>query len=456
MGIYLGIIMICFGCSTFLFYRAAGTLNPGKANIITAFYYLFMLQTFIGIALITLGWDKHYTLDRLIERERSIQIGFIVIMAVSVIMPLVCIFFEKVCKINARKEYLLYLWKPAQVYNEELVYRVVCISSVFCIILLFIWFVQIGYIPALMLVHAPEDFNYAVERINIANSYLVHPYISNILILTCIPLLSYIAFSYMLVKADRKWYILFGILFMASILTKTYDFAKSPVVYYLAVFVLILIYNRGGVGWKLLGVFGMIAVVALVLMYRFTGYEGTLFDLYNGPVGRTLFSQLGALLCVFDAFPFCFNFLQGRSLSAPLLPILGMNPDMHLRSGKLMMAFYGSENVYDGSAGVLNSFFVGEAYANYGLEGIVFSVVWVMFLFTVIFIIVLKLKKTPMTIAFAAVMTVKMVLASQGGFFDFLFNVDLIFTCLVFLVGYILFDLRAKKYLQVFKKGSKE
>lgn len=439
-GINLSIILICFLVSTLLFYKVSGTLNPGKVNIISGFYYLFMLQTFCGIALIIMGWDRHYTLDRLIDREETIQVGFVAIMLVSVIMPMVILLFEKVCRISVRKEYFCFLKKKMQVRNEILIYNFLCACALVCIVLMLIWFVKIGYVPLVMLIHAPEGFNFSLERVRIGNSYLIHPYISNILILTCLPILSYIAFTYLLEKRQKRWYILFGILFFASILTKTYNFEKSPIVYHMAIFVLIFIYYRGGISCRLLGLFGALAVAALVLMYYLTGYEGTVFELYNGPFGRTLFSQLGALLCVFDAFPSFFEFLGGRSLSGPLLPLLGMDSDMHLRSGKLMMAFYGSEGVYEGSAGVLNSFFIGEAYANYGWFGVAFSIVWIAFLMTLVFVIVLKVKKTPMSVAFLATMTVKMVMTTQSGFFDFIFNVDFILTCMIFLAGYILFD----------------
>lgn len=434
------VILICLAASLFGIYKAAGTLNPGKVNIISAFYYLFLLQTFVGIALIVLGFDKHYTLNRLINREETIEIAFWVIMAAAVFMPFCMFFFEKIFKINAKREYSIYLNQTVKVKNEDTIYKVIIIGTMIGMILMIAWFIKIGYIPALMLVHSPENFDFALERSRIGSIYLIHPYVSNILILTCIPLLSYLAFTYVLVKKEKKWYILFGILFFMSLLVKTYNFAKSPVVYHLVVFLMIYIYCKGGISKKALVAFILVSISGIVFMYWATGYNGTLLDIYNGPIGRTLFSQLGALLCVFDAFPRFFGFLNGRSLSAPLLPLLRMNPDMHLRSGKLMMDFYGSEGVYDGSAGVLNSFFVGEAYANYGWKGVAFSLIWVSMIFVIVLAIVLKLKKTPMMVTFFAVFTLKMPMATQGGFFDFIFSVDFIVTSVVFLAGYYLLE----------------
>ncbi len=433
-------VLVCLLVSLFGIYKAAGTLNPGKVNVISAFYYLFLLQTFAGIALIVLGFDKHYTLNRLINRDETIEITFWVIMVAAVFIPFCIFLFEKLFRINAKNDYSTYLSQTVEVSNEETIYKVIVIGTIIGAVLMIVWFMKIGYIPALMLVHSPEQFDFALERSRIGNIYLIHPYISNILILTCIPLLSYLAFTYALVKKEKKWYILFGILFIMSLLVKTYNFAKSPVVYHLVVFLMIYIYCKGGISKKILAAFLLLSIAGIIFMYWATGYEGAILDIYNGPIGRTLFSQLGALLCVFDAFPQFFGFLNGRSLSAPLLPLLGMNSDMHLRSGKLMMDFYGSEGVYDGGAGVLNSFFVGEAYANYGWKGVIFSFIWVSLMFVILFAVVLKLKKTPMMITFFAAFTLKMPMATQGGFFDFIFSVDFIVTGIVFLMGYYLLE----------------
>lgn len=437
---HLGIIVICTLGALILYYKAAGTLNLGKINIISGFGLLFLIQTFTGICLIILGYDKHYTLNRLIDRERTIEITFVCIMLTALFMPLVMIAFEKIFRLKPRIEYIAYLKKRLQVQNENYVYKFISVCTIIAVTLMIVWFVKIGYIPAIKIFFASTDFDFALERQRISGTYLLHPYISNIFILAWIPLLSYVAFAYMLIKREKKWYKLFGILFIASILVKTYNFAKSPIVYHMAVFLIIYLYYKGGINWKLLMTFTIVGIGTLAVMYWGTGYEGNFIDLYNGPIGRSIFSQLGALMCVFDAFPRFFGFLHGRSLSGPLLPLIGLSPEEHIRSGKLMMDFYGSEGVYEGKAGVLNSFFAGEAYANYGWTGVVCAEIWISFLLVMCFILMIKLKKTPITVTFFSVMTLKMVMASQGGFFDFVFSVDFIFTGLFFGVCYMIFD----------------
>ena len=97
------------------------------------------------------------------------------------------------------------------------------------------------------------------------------------------------------------------------------------------------------------------------------------------------------------------------------------------------MDFYGSTSVYNGTAGVMNTIFIGEAYANWGIYGLLFSIVWVAIIAGGLFALVTKIKKTPATIAFLAVLTQMLGAATQGGFMDFLYSFSFILTILGFL-----------------------
>ena len=432
----LAVIIGCGLCSTLLFRKAAGTLAFGKINMISYLYYLFMLQTFAGISLIMLGYDEHYSLGYLINREESIRITFIVVMAVAVLWPLLMWGFQKLLKVNAKEQYNGYLKKAIVIENQEVSFIIICVVSVICTFLLVFYLAKIGYIPFLKLISAPGDFNYATERVRISSIYVIHPYITNILVLSIIPLLSYIAFSYAMSVKKLRWWLLTFVLLCMSIIVKTHGFDKSPLIFHLLVYVLIFIYNQGGIRNAVMIICGGCGAVLIVLMYLVTGYSGTFIDLYNGPIGRTLFTQVGTLSYVFDLFPNTFNYLAGRSFAPTLLRLVGYDPEMHLRSAKLVMSYYGSEKVYEGVAGVMNSVFFGEAYANFGYGGILLSIVVVAIVVTFFFMVILKLKKTPLMIAFGAIMTIKIGNVSQGGFTDFLYNIDWIMTTIIFIGGY--------------------
>lgn len=426
------VVIICFCGSTILFGKAAGTLDPGKLNLISYIYYLFMLQTFIGIALISIGLDKHYTLTYLMDREDTLKITFLVIMAVSIALPLCILLFEYLFKAPAKKKYQKFLYKKVEVTDSDSYFTLLAIVSVILILLLLGFLTKIGYIPIIKLFTADENFNFGIERSRISNLYFIHPYVTNILILQFIPLFSYLSFTFSVLSKKKKWYILTTILFVASLVTKTYKFSKGPLPFHILVYLIIFMYITGRIKKIVMFLFGGSMVVLFMGAYVMTGFQGSFFDIYNGILGRTFFTQVGTLAYSFELFPKYFGFLEGRSIAPTILRILGKNPEEHLRSAKLVMDYYGSEKVYDGTAGVMNSFFVGEAYANYGYLGVVFSVIWVAFCVALIFAVAMKLKKNAVSVTFFAVMLLKIGNITQGGFFDFIYNIDILLTMVLF------------------------
>lgn len=232
------LILVIFGISTILFSKAAGTLNPGKVNVISYIYYIFMLQTFAGTALILLGFDKHYTLGYLLNRDKSCMITEVVVFGIAIILPAFILLWEKMFRVNMKKQYQEYLKKEIECEKEDLIFPYFALLSIGCIVLLIGLLAKIGYIPLLKLIHASADFDFATERTRIGGLYFIHPYLSNIFVLMMVPLLSYVAFAYMLKTKKIKWTIITIALFISSVIIKTYKFEKSSVVFYFAAFII--------------------------------------------------------------------------------------------------------------------------------------------------------------------------------------------------------------------------
>lgn len=447
------LILLIFCASTVLFGKAAGTLNPGKLNVISYVYYLFMLQSFVGISLILLGFDEHYTLDYLLNPTRSLRDTAVAVWATSLFLPLIILVCQKIFRVNAKRDFSSFLKGTTEGGNQNMFFFCLCAVTVLCGVVLAGFLIKIGYIPLFRLLHAPEGFDFSTERTRISGLYFIHPYITNILVLSVIPLLSYVGFAYMLVCKTKKWFALSAFLFAMAVVVKMYKFEKSPLVFHLLVYVLIFIYFKGGIRMVYMIVTGAILFGIIIAAYFATGFSGNLLDIYNGPLGRTFFTQVGTLAYCFDLFPNVFGFLNGRSFSPTILKILGMDPTSHLRSAKLTMAFYGSEKVYDGSAGVMNALFVGEAYSNWGYAGVAFSIIWVGLIISFIVLIILKMRKTPSSITLMAIMSVKIGSMLEGGFCDFVYSFDMIFTFVILICIYFFFEKPGKIQCIVLRLG---
>lgn len=429
----LRILIVALGLtfSTYFFRKAAGTLNVRKLNLISYTYYLFILQTYIGTSLVFLGNRGHYTLKYVIH-ETSIDKTFYYVLLTAILFPLVIILVYKILKVDMNSIYSSYLGRETDIENERAVFYIISFIAMVCMALMILLFIKIGYVPLFKIFFAESGFNFKTERIKVAQISIINQYVRNILVLSLIPVLSFIAFTYAYKTKKMRWIILFGALLISSICTKTYNFAKTPIIFYL--FTLVIVYIILNNGIKRRYFYGILAVLGMMifLLYRVMGVKVEL-SLYNGPIGRTLFTQAGTLIYHFDFFPISFPFLMGRSFSSSILGVLGSNMTS-VRSAKIIMSYYGSRSVYEGIAGVMNSLFIGEAYANFGAIGVMISIIYVALLFGIIlWLFTSKFKKSALNVALLGVLTSELANTTQGGFFDFVYNANMIVIVIMFI-----------------------
>lgn len=433
------VIWTCVICIGIIFFqKSAGTLNPCKMNIVSISFYFILFQTILGALLTSLGFIKHYTYIRLDDAEKFTQMGEIYSALTFILFPIVIFTVLKIFKVNPKLDYDVYLKRKVDYEESKEYFIIILVAALVCSFFLIVLLKKIGYIPIIKMFFN-NGMDLALERSkNVSLVIFEWEQIKNILVLYAIPILSFISFSFALVTNEIRWKILFVVLLIESILVKTYDFSKAPIVIYLAIMVLIVIYCKGSINHKILTIAGVAGVFMLVFAYRLVGYSGSFFDIYNGILGRTIFTQFGTLCMHFEAFTDYIGLLHGRSLYPTMLSILGMNPESHVRSAEIVMEVYNPEGIYEGNAGVMNTLFIGEAYANWGIAGVIFSIVWVALVIAVVFTLFIKLRKTPITVSFFAILTQQLTTGIQGGFVDYIYNSSIIMTivCMILLHYY--------------------
>lgn len=414
--------MFIFILGTYLFRISSGSLNPLKINILSLSYYFIITTSVFGACLTSLGYTKHYTYNMMRSPDIYSDVAEFFVVVAFLIMPLVSIIFFKVIRFQPKREYSSYLNKEVIIQNSNL-YLVV---SIIFAVLTFVPFVamlkQIGYVPIVKIVtHTAFDFAKARHH-NVNLEVWGIAIIKSIIVQQIIPILSYISFAFFIASKNKFWGILFIFLFLECIVIKTYDFSKLPVIMYSSVLILISIIYYGGIKLKTAIAFFSSSVLLMVILYRSVGYRHSFLDIYNGIFGRTLFTNFGNTAMHFEGFSLFFQPLYGRSMYPTILRLVGVDTDLHLRSGQIIMELYNQSAVYDGVAGVMNCFYIGEAYANWGLTGVIFGIIWVSFLLSSVFVVFTRIKKTPITIAFFALFTQQMVSTMNGGFIDYIYN----------------------------------
>ncbi|MGA5690537.1 oligosaccharide repeat unit polymerase [Cytobacillus pseudoceanisediminis] len=422
--LYLLIWCIVLTASIYLFKQAGGSLSLLKPNMNSIiFYYSFFISSFIGTLLIAMEVDDYYMINRLSHEEYR-QIGFYIICLVMVLFPLVMMLISKLSNFNAEKEFNAYLAKdislPFKEKNEFfLIFLMLSVISL-ASILYTLW--KAPVIPILEVALGNSEYSPGELRIMAQREFGGNVLIRNIFAIALTPLLSLIAYVYAVRTGQVKWKLLYLSLFAGAILINIYDLAKSPVFFYLIMFLLLSLYIgvirftvRRLVLWGLLGA---AALVSMYIVIQGVTDMGSYLSYNSGPVGRLIFAQIAPTFLHFDLYGHLLPFLNGKSL-----PIITDLFDMdQVRSARVVMETVFPEKVEAGTAGVLNTLYIAEAYANFGYLGVIVSTIYIAALVQILYIVFVRLPKNPVFLCLFIYFTINIPRTLVGGFADFLFN----------------------------------
>ncbi len=445
------IVVAVLAISSFLFWKAAGSLNPLKMNMIGFAYYSLLIFCMIGSSLAFCGFRDHYMIRQV--SDEVIDKTYAILAYTYICFPLVICLFNKFVKYCPTKEMDDTLKKKVQLgRNPKYAWYVAVTLSAVCILSVVYVFCHLGYFPLYeMLTRSADEL--AFMRIQDTKAFTGNPYIRNLFMLGLTPAVSYLVYIYMRVTKQRKWTVLFGIMFACGILVNTYNFQKSPIIYYLLHFYLIEVALGNVKNFKMLfAVGGIGAALLLYIYYVVFDTTSALFTISSGIGGRIFMSQIGTMFLCVAAFPARHPFLAGTSLPTALATLFGLE-DSWVRSGAVVMQLFNPDAVKAGTAGVMNSIFVGEAYANWSIIGVVLAPIYVAILFAVIQYAFHKVRKTPFTVTVYLIFLIQFNQALLGGFIDFLYPVSTTFITMMLLpMGLAEFD-GWKKCLPLKKRG---
>lgn len=440
--------------STILFYKVAGTLSLFKPNINTIiFFYSLVVSCYIGSLLIVLNIDNYYMINKL-DHDIYRYIGFAAISFVMVVMPLIMLIVSKLAGFDAKKEFDHYLVKQVEIDKAEgnLFYICFLLLASICMMAVAYTLLKTGQLPILELLKGNFS-DLGRLRIEAARHFSGNVYIKNIFAIALTPLLSLIAYVYWVKTRELKWFFLFMTLFCSAVLICVYDLAKSPIFFYIIMFILVRIYAGDLVlNRKKIYAYAISGGTLIVLMYVFIqGVDDIkhFFSYSSGPIGRLILAQVSPTYLHLNIFGESLELLKGSSLPSILTKWFDIE---HVRSARLVMENAFPARVEDGTGGVLNTLFIAEAFANFGFLGIVLGTMYVGVFIQLIYIVFIRLPKHPVILCLFVYFSINIPRTLVGGFADFLFNpVWILITCAM---GGLLVFIRIKSDLFTFLRKS--
>lgn len=257
-------------------------------------------------------------------------------------------------------------------------------------------------------------------------------------------LLSLVAFIISLRTGQRKWWLLFSAQFLILIFLSISKGTVGHILYYM----IALAFCRKLNGGKFVKLHEMLLAALLVagLFIMFKGAEGSLWQILTKAVfSRAFFSQLGGLYYTMQIFPDVHDFLWLSSTGRLLNTFFtGTSSESY---GIILMSYYTPEGVAAGSAGHFTSIFLAEAWANFGIFGIIAAPLWVGIFVQLVNRFFLKRPNNVIFLAFYVYLATTFGYASD--FMGFYYPVGTI----MFVLGASLIFLFPKQLMQISKKN---
>ena len=374
---YLLISYIVLIFSFFLFRKVAGTLSISQPNMISwNYYYQLVLQSFIASILVVYEIDNHYLISKIHNDDVRFQ-GWLAIQYTMVAMPvgmiLTLFLFGKKKKKKNFKNYINSPLVGVITKNDVLIKQMLYLLSLICVLSVGYTYAYLTANPFIAILKMSAD-QLALLRIINGRNFSGNEYIRNIFAIGLTPILSYIAYGYVKLqnkKVDKYWLI---ILIIASVLILFYDLQKSPIFFYFFGFIFINVLLGVKINLKKLFKYLAMVLILIISMYSHLSSSDSsldsLFGNYNqGVTGRLFLTQAAGIYLSFDIFPSSHPFIGFSSLTS-LFSYSGNNSE---RSARIIMETINSKGINEGTAGVINSLFISEAWANFGLVGVLIA-----------------------------------------------------------------------------------
>jgi hypothetical protein len=238
-------------------------------------------------------------------------------------------------------------------------------------------------------------------------------------------LISLMLFSYFL--KTKKLKLLTFISIGLAIISEVYTLEKAPLVFYLLALFLISKFHKQNLNIKTLATFGVFMLIIISILYVLINEGGfSFFSVFN----RIIFVPVSGLYYSLDIFPIKHEFLMGASFPNWMTSVFGVESE---RSARVLMEFVNPDGFSAGTAGVINSVFISEAYANFGKLGLYLSPVLVGYIISILDTITSKSVFDKINPGLKVYFMIYSPII--GGFIDFIWNVSWFF---IFLILYFI------------------
>lgn len=407
-----------------------------KINMISyVFYYNLLLQCFIGSLMIVYNIDNNSVVSRFANQDIRFY-GWLSILYVMVMMPVGMLAAKKFFKVKSMQNlFSNYTNHPTINFissQDSYIRLPLYFLTILSLSAVVYSYINLKNIPLLGLLSGLNPMSLAELREEAGRAFGGSEFIRQTFAITLTPILTYAAYAYWKLTHSKKDLMWFLVLFVATFAILTCSLSKSPFLNFLIGFLFLAVLMNGKVKIKTLVITFSFVIVILVLVYIYVAGASSIEQLFithnnQSITWRIILGQISNFYAHLSIFPDSHPHLDLVNASSFLSSIFGV--EKIEPAARIVMRHITPEGVAMGQAGNACTLFIGEAWAFWGITGIILTPIYVGFFIQTLYIIFLRAKKTPVFLGLFAYLCYR--LGVSKGVFCFIYNPPLIMLLMV-------------------------
>lgn len=368
--------------SFYLFKIATGKISISAMNIGSYVFFTMMVWTVFGAVELIYGISK---VDFLVPKDEDIRFwGWVGIMYSMIGIPLGMLALNRVRRISNiflidNKYHDSFLEKPIRI-NHKFLKNSIYVFSWFSIIVLAYGITTLNEIPLMNMLFTRLDYSTLYQQRNSVRLFEgFTSLISSILILLSgfVQVFTFIMYGYWKQEGKKKDFILFLILLIFSAILLTFDLSKGRILFFFIALFILFIKTGKKVRITSLLFYSFAGVFSIGLLYTF--FMGSIES--RNPIviflealfvipDRVFVGQISGWYNALYIFPERYDFLLFSTTGRYLHELLGLPFSYDYG---IILQWY--ENTAAGKVGIGHSttFYMGEAWSNFGLVGVIIA-----------------------------------------------------------------------------------
>lgn len=432
------LVSICVAITSYYLFKKTGVdMNLRGLNMLSWVYYMqFITCCLVGATCAVYNVDNHYVITTVVQNAEQIRFyGWVLVLYTMIIFPISVILVKKIFLPCLKKRSCI-IHSASITEKYPVIYILTFLAVISCI---YVFYVS-KYVGLINMVCGQVNLQ---EGISFSRNFAGNVYIRNIFAQMLSSLLSMVWYIELKLTHTRRARFFFILTLVFAILMVTQNYSKAPIIMLFISFIMLRIQLFGRLSRKHFLIGLATSIAGIIIMYiNITDMSlPQIFSSYKtGILGRIFFSQISPLFKTLEYFPTVHGFIGFSSISRLLTTLIG---SVYVdRSARIVMMLFNPEGVEIGVAGVMNTLFVAEAWANWGYIGALISP-WITGIITgIIYYTTTKAKNLIYRVIYAY-LSVRIPIT--GGFNDFIYPIWVILPCLLVMLMILKFDYRVKQ-----------